>query len=1145
MRGWRTWPAGAHIAAPALVVACCLAPGLGAEITGTVVDDVGEPIAGARVYVYSYDAEPRYQAQITTDRLGRYGVRYVPEGRYTVTATAARHQSAGRTATVGTGQVVRFDLQLTASCWLTGKVLLGSGEPLPNERVTLYFPSRQSIKPVRAGPDGEYRTQLPRPVIPDILAMAPGRGCVRVPTGVPSPRRDTKTADIVFDPDAPPIVGLMGTVTGDLGDPVAGAKVSLSRADHLDGAAAQAQTDAGGRFAVYDVLPGPHTLTVSVPGHEGYSSDRDTVTLPVGEVARRDVSLQRICSISGTIFGPTEVPLGDTKVAMHFRTYGGWRSRTLTTQPDGGYTAQCPEPCVADIALKVPGYAAVERRSTVLALGEEVSAANFILEGLASSIAGIVYERDGTTPKPETGVWLVMLEGPKWKRMSGRYDLSSILRGSKNLDSKFTPAHPRTKHDGTFLLEDIEAGTYRIVAPAPGYLPQATEPIVVGRSENVAGVRIALRRAASISGALYGEDGQPLAHRRVASSLRMDTDAGLSARSVPLTTDERGRYCIRPVWPGRWDMQVRVSDAAPATRQVQVGEGQDVDGVDFRMTQGNVLAVQVVGLDGEPARDASVLVRSHETAGRYRLYSAKQSVDDSGTARFEHLPEGAYTVCAGTENIVQTQRVGAVLNAPGRVQTVRIALQRGATIHGRVVDDGGNAVAGAKVRAYRRVPSPAGPWLYRRSGPIVSLTSDADGRFVVRGAGAGNWLCSAEAPGHVRDSTVVELEARGEHAVEVVLQRAWAGTLRGQILMPDGVTPAARTEFRALPLAQDSQGKSVPAGIARFLTDAKGRFRVTVKRPAHTAKFIAAGLTPTTVDIEPFDAETALVTVRIPPLTGIRGTVKLGDLKIPPDGLYVLAPPSGEYALRPEHFGKYDWVYRTACATVRPGETQWQILGLEPGEYGVFTYAPGLAPSLPASVEVPEGEIVEITVDVAVPGAVTGRVLTAGGEPVAGVSVSASVSGGARILSLPTPRARTDEQGYYRIENLTPGSVTLRAYASDYAYGPSQQVALLPRMTVHDIDFALERAGEVRGIVKRRDGRALRGRPIVALRAGPPPDRRHSVRGDGTFRFTRVRPGRYRLSLRERDTDALLARHPPITVSADEIIDGIEFVIDE
>jgi hypothetical protein len=209
----------------------------------------------------------------------------------------------------------------------------------------------------------------------------------------------------------------------------------------------------------------------------------------------------------------------------------------------------------------------------------------------------------------------------------------------------------------------------------------------------------------------------------------------------------------------------------------------------------------------------------------------------------------------------------------------------------------------------------------------------------------------------------------------------------------------------------------------------------------------------------------------------------------------------------------------------------------------------------------------QAVVDIAVPGAIAGRLLTAGGEPVRGVPVNVITSGGSP-RSLPYPRAHTDEEGRYHLEGLTPGPATVRVYAPAYARMPDQETTLVARETVENVDFVMLVGGQVSGTVRRRDGKPLTHQYRVGLYDGPV-SAGTRAEPDGTFRIEHVHPGSYELRLSQgRKQEGLagqaprnvamhvlgadpgvvwevIAKREGITVVDEQTAGGIEFVVDE
>ncbi|MGD8240880.1 MAG: carboxypeptidase-like regulatory domain-containing protein [Armatimonadota bacterium] len=513
---------------------------------------------------------------------------------------------------------------------------------------------------------------------------------------------------------------------------------------------------------------------------------------------------------------------------------------------------------------------------------------------------------------------------------------------------------------------------------------------------------------------------------------------------------------------------------------------------------------------------------------------------------FARLDEGTYWIAVRSPGAAPTRHGGITVTSAYAAPVVRIALTRWAAIQGLVLSDTGDPIAGARVRVYfyGRGPSPvpAAAW----APPTADLRADWQGRFVLRRVPAGRSYLIISAPGHVEEYTHQTVDGGDERALAIVMVRAWSGMVRGQMLMPDGETPVADTEFAVQFLARRGDRLS-SAGRERITTEAQGRFSIRVTKGIHRAKFTATDLTPVTIELDPSAGATVFRSIRLPPLSGIRGRLATGEPGGRPNSLLVCVAPPGRLAsapLAPTRPPGPDGRF----AELAPGQSEWRILGLEPGLYEVFTYAPGMAPSLTCDVVVAEGEIADVVVDLPLtPGAVTGRVVSSDGRPLAGVSVHARPCGG-RIRSLRL-YARTDELGRYRIGGLTPGRAGLWIMGRMYGYAepPDENTMVVGGATTENVDLTLFVGGKVSGIVKRRDGKSLRREYRVELDTGPTSYLNIPVGPNGTFRVAYVHPGTYELRLQRMGPGGseLVATREAIAVPEGQTVDGIEFVIEE
>jgi TonB family protein len=182
-------------------------------------------------------------------------------------------------------------------------------------------------------------------------------------------------------------------------------------------------------------------------------------------------------------------------------------------------------------------------------------------------------------------------------------------------------------------------------------------------------------------------------------------------------------------------------------------------------------------------------------------------------------------------------------------------------------------------------------------------------------------------------------------------------------------------------------------------------------------------------------------------------------------------------------------------------------------------------------------------------GTISGRILSRGGQPAAGVRVSA--------MSVPEPGVQvsnatalvgismTDSEGRYRLENIPPGRYYVVAGLVDfptyYPGGLSTSAAttlnVLSGVPITGIDFtlAISASVTVSGRLVQPNGAPATGVPSINLIGRQPGITTSSVRSDGSFEFSRVRPGNYQLLL----VGVPFAERIPVVVG-DEDVTGIE-----
>ena len=115
-------------------------------------------------------------------------------------------------------------------------------------------------------------------------------------------------------------------------------------------------------------------------------------------------------------------------------------------------------------------------------------------------------------------------------------------------------AELKAGNDGRFKMERVPPGTYKFVTVAPGFWDVSSGPEVqVLGGQSVQGVRLRMSRAATLSGHIVDENGQPA--RSVSVTLWAQTGRVLSAANSGAmggVTNDRGEYELTDILPGKY-----------------------------------------------------------------------------------------------------------------------------------------------------------------------------------------------------------------------------------------------------------------------------------------------------------------------------------------------------------------------------------------------------------------------------------------------------------------------------------------------------------------------------------------------------------------------------------------------------------------
>jgi hypothetical protein len=283
-----------------------------------------------------------------------------------------------------------------------------------------------------------------------------------------------------------------------------------------------------------------------------------------------------------------------------------------------------------------------------------------------------------------------------------------------------TPVVIRSDAGGRFVFPNLVAGRYRLFLTEDGFIRQeygqrspATPgvPIIVTSGRQVKNVIFRLDPAATITGFVQDEGGNPVADILVTAERRTYDFRGRPTLTAvaSATTDDLGAYRIFWVDPGEYyvsagyaPVRKPADDNGPpgatyapvyfpgvtdpqGVKPIRVDIGREINGVDFRLRRqdlARVLGVSMNAMTRRPvAATISLIPLEDANVGRYRT----QSSASGAFAITDGVPPGSYLALGQSdsgEKLAGFSRI-KVLSLPGFFLNVRLDLNRAVPVNGQ------------------------------------------------------------------------------------------------------------------------------------------------------------------------------------------------------------------------------------------------------------------------------------------------------------------------------------------------------------------------------------------------------------------------------------------------------------------------------
>lgn len=665
----------------------------GGTISGTAFTPAGEPAAGARVRA-SYDVGfLMSQGAISAFRGGTAETVVGPDGTFVLTGLGAGPFSITLTLeAAGAGELMdRVDgvttgtseLELVARPGRTvgGRVVDETGAPLGDVPVTGLRLAGELIQlrafEVRTAPDGRFLAE----------GLAPGRLRLSVRTDrfatVEAVEVDLGTDGGVQDLElrAPRTVRVTGRVTGPDGQPVEGARVEAvvtstnAALAMFEGATVPpARTDRRGEYTLVGV-PAMETVPVRA-SRTGFARATHTLEGPApGSLASAvDLALGRGGALEGICFEADGTTSSNRTVIV--QSMDMERRVVQDCEPDGTFRIEGLEPGL---------YQVVSMSPEAMAAASDGGDANrgALFAGMRLARAEIVDGKTATVFLGDPGHQLVRAEG---RVLRGGEPVPGATVAWVGTDREVNEALRSTTADqeeGRYALELPALGAYFVQvtvfdAAAPG--GRAVEFAAVLGEDDAGEDRAFDLAGGRIAGHVRRPDGSPAIGARVtltdAGELRMDRMNGQAYAEVIASGDGAFEFFDLP--PGRYQIAAGGTSMGNAAfdavgrevvGQFEVGEGQEIEGLEVVAAPTGALSVRVTAPDGTPLADAGVFLR--DALGRHTEFVSLLFTDDDGRCLCGTVAPGRYTVCARSASLA-TQESDPVEVRAGETATLEL-----------------------------------------------------------------------------------------------------------------------------------------------------------------------------------------------------------------------------------------------------------------------------------------------------------------------------------------------------------------------------------------------------------------------------------------------------------------------------------------
>jgi protocatechuate 3,4-dioxygenase beta subunit len=784
--------------------------------------------------------------------------------------TAPKKKAISLAGLYGDGQTGAIRLRLL---WVGG-----DGRPVVGQEVALFSRSGSEVTRTPSDTDGSVIFAQVAPAKGYSLRIQ-GEGFSEVHLQGISvfPEATKDLGDLILGKD----IALRGRVVDAQGRPVPGTSVSVHTIERdmatkgmLFTMAEQAasvpfplhavQTDEEGNFAIGGLKDGQYSLTAR---HQGYASRHEGEVIVASE--RGAGVLTMVLGVAGRVMGRVTdydgKPIEGAQVIALRDT--GWRGRMQSLEREVALTAKDGSYVIDTLGagskyrfgVVAKGFAPVYTTASVDITEGDLQQDFNLAEG--GNLEGVV--TDEVTGRPIANAKVAVFVGPM-----------NFGGGGGNPDDKAVADTRLTDDEGKFRFESITPGPVSSsVVRAQGYSSVMTSQwtgnlwpaVEAGQTTEVT---VTMKRGGSIRGFVRTSAGkEPIQGAQVTVMGTGWAAMGAVWAGAPTAiTSADGGYELTGIVPGKYKLYSSAagysSDGGQEGTDVELTETNLSAEKDLTMSAAGTVTGLVVDAAGEPIAGVRVRMkpgrdpeantdqrrqrRGGDMARRF-LNSGRSPVDlsaEDGSFRLDGVSTESMWIVYGESDEYVSGESKAFKIAAGEVKTIKITMVAGGALRGRVVDENGRVVAGARVQVGHLDEDLVGEknlssWQASAAlGSEVYMT-DESGRFLATNLEPGPGIVRASKEGYVtffkRNFSITPGEtydgysialSQGEDVEGRVVDADGRPIERAMIAVTKQANPGAQEETNA----DEEESEDVePMMFAR--TDADGRYKIENVKP--------------------------------------------------------------------------------------------------------------------------------------------------------------------------------------------------------------------------------------------------------------------------------------------------------------------------